>query len=235
VVGAGNSAADIAVDVSRVAAHTTLSMREGRYVVPKLVFGRPVDTVHAFWRRRVPRPLLQRALRWYLRLTVGRWADYGLPVPCHAPLDKPPTLNSGLLEALRHGRLVARPGVARYDGSTVVFVDGTREEFDAVVMGTGFRTSFPFLPEQVVAAPPLPYLNMMHPAVPNLFFIGLFQPIGCIWRLADYQARIAARRMRSASGAPPVGSPVDRTVHSGINVDYATFHRQLVRELARTC
>ena len=33
---------------------------------------------------------------------------------------------------------------------------------------------------------------MMHQRIANLFFIGLFQPIGCIWRLADYQARIAA-------------------------------------------
>ena len=234
VVGAGNSAADVAVDVSRVAAHTTISMREGRYVIPKLVFGRPVDTVHAYWRRRLPRPLLQRALRWWLRLAVGRWAEYGLPVPRHAPLDKPPTLNSGLLEALRHGRLVARPGIARYDGDAVVFTDGTRDEFDAVVMGTGFRTSFPFLPEPIAAATPLPYLNMMHPAVPNLFFIGLFQPIGCIWRLADYQARIAARRIRSGSGAPHRRSSVDRRVHSGIDVDYATFRGQLLRELART-
>ncbi len=155
-------------------------------------------------------------------------------MPRHAPLDKPPTLNSGLLEALRHGRLVARPGIARYDGDAVVFTDGTRDEFDAVVMGTGFRTSFPFLPEPIAAATPLPYLNMMHPAVPNLFFIGLFQPIGCIWRLADYQARIAARRIRSGSGAPYRRSSVDRRVHSGIDVDYATFRGQLLRELART-
>jgi hypothetical protein len=27
---------------------------------------------------------------------------------------------------------------------------------------------------------------MLHPTVPSLYFIG------CIWRLADYQARIAA-------------------------------------------
>jgi hypothetical protein len=33
---------------------------------------------------------------------------------------------------------------------------------------------------------------MMHPRIDNLFFIGLFQPIGCIWRLADRRARIAA-------------------------------------------
>src|SRR5262249_26623989 len=42
VVGAGNSAADIAVDVARLAARTALSMREGTYFIPKLVSGRPI-------------------------------------------------------------------------------------------------------------------------------------------------------------------------------------------------
>jgi hypothetical protein len=32
----------------------------------------------------------------------------------------------------------------------------------------------------------------MHPTIASLYFIGLLQPIGCIWRLADYQDRIAA-------------------------------------------
>ena len=32
---------------------------------------------------------------------------------------------------------------------------------------------------------------MMHADYGNLYFIGLFQPIGCIWPMADYQAKIA--------------------------------------------
>jgi hypothetical protein len=38
-------------------------------------------------------------------------------------------LNSALLEALRHGRLAARPGIERYAGHTVHFTDGTHEDF----------------------------------------------------------------------------------------------------------
>src|SRR5262249_59233279 len=196
VVGAGTPAADIAVDVSRLASRTALSMREGTYFIPKLMFGQPIDIVYAFWRSKIPRPLLQSALRHWLRPTIGRWEDYGLQAPTRPPIEKHPTLDSGVLEALRHGRLVARRGIARYAGHAVVFTDGRQEEFDAIILGTGFRTSFPFLPAQVAGwdltrTPPL-YLKMMHPTIPSLFFIGLFQPIGCIWRLADYQSRIAA-------------------------------------------
>jgi cation diffusion facilitator CzcD-associated flavoprotein CzcO len=249
VVGAGNSGADIAVDVARVASRTAISMREATYVIPKLMFGKPADVVYEFWRGKVPMPLLRSALKLWLRLTIGRWEDYGLRAPAHAPMRKPPTLNSGLLEALRHGRLSARPGIERHAGHTVHFTDGAHEEFDAIIFATGFRTAFPFLPEQITGrdatkTPPL-YLNMMHPTIPSLFFLGLFQPLACIWRLADYQSRIAALQLNGQLNRPPdidtrihheIAHPrhhLDPSPRHAIEVDYHTFRHKLLNELRR--
>jgi cation diffusion facilitator CzcD-associated flavoprotein CzcO len=244
VVGAGNSAADIAIDVARVAAKTALSVREGTYIVPRLMFGRPTDAVYALWRNMLPRPLLQPALKAWLRLAIGRWEEYGLPAPAGAPLEQHPTVNSGVLDALRDGRLVAYRGIERYDGHVVHFTDGRRGEFDAIVMGTGFRIGFPFLSERVAGwdmnrTPPL-YLKMMHPTIPSLFFIGLFQPMGCLWRLADYQARIAALQISGLLRRPSdIEARIRREVSQrrhpsprhAIAVDYRAFRRELVREL----
>jgi cation diffusion facilitator CzcD-associated flavoprotein CzcO len=109
VVGAGNSAAEIAVEVARLAARAALSMHKGTYFIPNRMFGQPIDIVYAFWGGKLPRPLLQSALKLWLRLAVGRWEDYGLQAPTHAPLEKHPTVNSGVLEALRHGRAGRAP------------------------------------------------------------------------------------------------------------------------------
>jgi hypothetical protein len=91
-------------------------------------------------------------------------------------------------------------------------------------------------------APPL-YLTMMHPQVANLFFVGLFQPIGCIWRLADYQARIAALQIKgglkrptdvAARAAAEVSKRRERfgaTPRHLVEVDYHDFRRALLREL----
>jgi cation diffusion facilitator CzcD-associated flavoprotein CzcO len=248
VVGGGNSAADIAADVARAASHAALSMREGTYFIPKRIFGKPIDIVYGFWNSKIPKPLLQSALKLWLRVAIGKWEDYGLPTPTSAPLSRHPTVNSSVLEALRHGRLVARPDIERYDGDTIHFTDGTREEFDAIIMGTGFRTSFPFLSKQVAnwdmaKTPPL-YLKMMHPTIPSLFFIGLFQPVGCIWRLADYQARIAALQISGRLQRPPdIGALIrhevahphhrfDPSPRHAIEVDYHAFRRELMGELA---
>ena len=196
VVGAGNSGCDIAADIGRVASFTCLSMRQGAYILPKLIFGRPNDVMLERARRFIPRPLLQPLLRLISAIVVGRWEAYGLKAPQCRPLEMHPTLNTDILEALRSGRVLPRPGIERLDGEFVQFTDGRREPFDAIIWATGFRTSFPFLAAAIadwpLTEPPPLYLKMMHGDFANLFFIGLFQPLGCIWTLADYQARIAA-------------------------------------------
>jgi len=200
VVGAGNSGADIAVDVSRVAAYTAISMRHRPRIMPKRILGRPADVVYRFWQGKLPPPLLRRV--------VGD-----------------PTVNDDLRPALRDGRVVVVRGIERYDGQTVHFTGGFTADFDAIVMATGFRVSFPFLPFPV---PPL-YLNMLHPTIPSLYFIGLFQPLGCIWRLADDQARIAALQITGRQPRPASGAAA-----SGLKVDYRRFERQLRRQAGQS-
>jgi len=247
VVGAGNSACDIAVDISRVARSTCISMRRPAYIIPKLIWGYPVDVFYAFFRF-LPKPVVPSVLRLLLRVHIGPYEWYGLQAPAGTPLNTHPTLNSSILEALRHGRVLARLGIDRFEDDKVHFKDGRMERFDAIVWGTGFRISFPFLPSSVVdwdttRRPPL-YLKMMHRSLPSIFFIGLFQPIGCIWNLADYQARIAVEqitgqleRPRDIEGriADEMAAPHWRFGDSprhAIEVDAHDFRRELLRELA---
>ena len=96
------------------------------------------------------------------------------------------------------------------------------------------------------ASAPQLYLSMMHPAIENLFFIGLFQPIGCIWRLADHQARIAARQIAGRLSRPSdAAAKSAKEVHARrrrfgtsprhqIEVDYHDFRRALLHELGET-
>jgi cation diffusion facilitator CzcD-associated flavoprotein CzcO len=76
IVGGGNSACDIAVDVARVAASVGISMREGYFILPKVMFGRPVDQVYAKLRRYLPgapRFLLDAVAKAVVRFQVGPW------------------------------------------------------------------------------------------------------------------------------------------------------------------
>jgi hypothetical protein len=248
VVGGGNSACDIVVEVSRVAERTAISMRRGYHIVPKMLFGRPADV--ALWRlRHMPKPIRRQVAHWMVRLAIGRYEHYGLQAPKRNVLELHPTLNSDLLNALRHGTVAARVGIARLDGAEVEFRDGRREPFDAIIWATGYRTAFPFLDPELAdfdrAEPPPLYLKMMHREAADLFFIGLFQPIGCIWNLADHQARIAALQIAGKLARPAdierrirreVEKPhwrFDPAPRHAMEVDFCEFRRELLKEIGQ--
>lgn len=204
VIGGGNSACDIAVETGRVSASTAISMRRGYYIVPKFFLGLPADVLnHRI--ARLPDAIRKPLLHLALRLGVGDFRSYGLERPRHGILSQHLTMNTELLYFIRHGRVHPRKDVARFDGPTVHFVDGTAEDYDVVVAATGFIITHPFLDASLVdyreGDVPL-YLRVFHPDHPTLYFIGLVQPLGCIWPLSDWQSRLAAKSIAGAYTPP---------------------------------
>ena len=207
VLGIGNSACDIAVESSRVAASTDLAMRRGAHILPKYMFGIPTDHLTDSPLARGPLKLQQLSMAALLRLTQGKVADYGLPEPDHAVLHAHPTINQDLLNRLGHGDLRVRPSIDRFEGSKVFFTDGSSGEYDVVVYCTGYRVSFPFLPEDVVRAEDNHvdlYRRVVHPDHPGLYFVGLIQPLGAIMPLAEAQAEWIGDLVTGVGALPPV-------------------------------
>lgn len=206
VVGGGNSACDIAAAVSRVADHVSLSIRNPQVIVPKLVGGRPLDVQFA----KLHRPGIRWARDYLLRLglaaLVGPYERYGLQQPGGPVLSHHPTLNTDILDRIRHGKVTARPGISEANGRSVMFADGSGSEFDAIIWATGYRIGASFLsevcPDWADATQVPLYLKMMLADIIDIYFIGLIQPVGCIWVLADLQARVAAAEITGAWTRP---------------------------------
>jgi hypothetical protein len=247
VIGGGNSACDIAVEAARRAARTCISMRRGYWFIPKFLMGMPTDVANAQVLGKLPKAIRQKVIGLILRLVQGRNADYGLPEPEHGPLEAHPTINSELLYFIRHGRIHPKPDIARWDGKTVRFVDGSSEDFDAVIAATGYVTRFPFLDASEVGdysgrEVPL-YLKIFHPRFDDLFFIGLFQPLGCIWPLADWQGKLVARALKGAWKRPiDIARAIRRELDSpdyaytaslrhAVEVDYHAYRKRLITEV----
>ena len=177
VIGGGNSACDVASEAARVGTSCDLSLRRGYWFLPKTLFGKP--TAESFLRY-FPVAIQRFFIKSALRVVLGKYEDYGLPKPDHKIFEKHPTLNSELLHYLKHGRIKPRPDVKKFAGKTVHFVDGTSGEFDAVVCGTGFYVSFPFLPEGVVEIKngnlAMVYAGCVLENYKNLYITGTTQP-----------------------------------------------------------
>jgi hypothetical protein len=86
---------------------------------------------------------------------------------------------------------------------------------------------------------------MMHEKYENLYFIGLFQPIGCIWPLADYQAKLAVMEILGRYRRPvDMKSAIKNEIENphfnfgpgqrhAIELDYHTFRNELKKELKK--
>jgi len=196
VVGAGNSACDIAIDAVHHAREANLSIRHGYYFVRKFMCGWPTDKVLSFFEAmRLPRLLRQYMYMFAHRIITGPARRYGLPTPEHRILDTHPTLNSELPGHVAHGNITVRADIEAFDGKTVRFSDETASTFDLIIYATGYAMSFPFMDDDLLIdgdGRPKLYLNVFHPKKDTLFAAGLVQANGSIWRLADYQARLIA-------------------------------------------
>lgn len=249
VIGGGNSACDCAVETARVSTRTDISWRRGYWIIPKFLFGRPGDHLHNTFSDAlpfVPTNLRMKLLQGLLRVLVGKNTDYGLPEPDHDLGETHPTLNSELLYFIRHGEIHPRPDIARFDGDTVHFTNGSSARYDAVIACTGFQIAHPFFSPDLIdySDGPVPlYLKMIPEHHDNLYFIGLFQPLGCIWPSAALQSKIMARRI-AGKWEPPedlhgaiqheMQHPDVRqlsTPRHTITVDAPVFRRRLLKEL----
>ena len=205
VLGIGNSATDIAVESSRVAAQTFLSMRRGAHIVPKFALGRPTDHLTDGLLSRTPTVVQQTAMAALLRVAQGKVTDYGLPEPDHRVLHAHPTVSDDLLTRLGHGDISVLPNIDRFEGAKVFFVDGSAHEIDVVVYCTGYKISFPFLDERVVRADGNRvdlYLRVVDPEHPGLYFVGLIQPLGAVMPLAEQQSHWVADLVTGTAALP---------------------------------
>jgi dimethylaniline monooxygenase (N-oxide forming) len=210
VVGIGNSAMDIAVESSFVAERTILSSRRGAHIIPKYLFGRPLDQIGVNrFTGALPWGFRKKIFTAFLRAGVGRMEDYGLPRPDHDLGDAHPTISADFLNRVAHGEIAYKPNIAELLGDRIRFEDGSVEQVDAIVWCTGYKVTFPFFDADLVSAPdndlPL-FRRVFHPDIDNVFFVGLLQPLGAIMPLAEAQGQWIAAYLRGEYALPDPGS-----------------------------
>jgi hypothetical protein len=196
VVGAGNSGCDLAVDVAQHRLQADIVMLEGINFQPKSYFGQPRQEVE-FLKQFSPdeQDFLNRLLA---KVVLGDPASYGMPAPVSRTLaGGPTTVNSLLMYWIQHGRVGVRPGVERFAGQAVHFVDGSAAEYDSVLWATGFNVRLPFIADDLLpwsaGAPVRRAGGILPEGVEQLYLIGLIAPRGPQIPVYGRQARLVTR------------------------------------------
>ena len=213
VVGMGNSAMDIASELSSrwMASKLYVSARRGVWVLPKYRNGVAADKVMA--PPDIPREQALAAGRALIKELVGSMSSYGLPEPDHEPLSAHPSVSADFLTKAGSGDIHMLPAIERLDGHTVWLTDGSSVEADVIVCATGYDMRFPFFGDDLDLHPdsehryPL-FKRMIKPGVDHLFFMGLAQSSPTIVNLAEQQSKLLARLLVGTYALPSVEEQV---------------------------
>jgi putative flavoprotein involved in K+ transport len=205
VVGAGNTGAEIAVDlVEHGAARVRLSFRTPPHILRRELGGLPAQVTGVLLRR-VPARIADELAEPVRRRSVPDLTERGLPDPgkgvyTRANRGEIPILDVGLIDAVRDGRVEPVPEVTGFDGARALLVGGRSIEPDVVIAATGYKRGLePLVGRlQLLDARGVPRVHGDRTAAhaPGLRFVGYTNPISGMFREIAMDARRVARAIR---------------------------------------
>jgi hypothetical protein len=180
VVGFGNSAGEIALECAEAGLHVGLSVRGPVNVIPLELFGLPAVSI-AIAQQYLPTRLADLMNTPFLRLRLGdlerlglRWAREG-PLTTIRERGRTPLINIGTIERIRSGDIKIFGGISTSEGRDVQFADGRRDQFDAIILATGYKPALDgLLPDfaQRFGDADGPGWGELQPAGDGLYFCG---------------------------------------------------------------
>ncbi|MDP4256414.1 MAG: NAD(P)/FAD-dependent oxidoreductase [Bacteroidota bacterium] len=208
VVGFGNSACEIALDLYERGAIPAMSVRSPVNVVPRDVFGVPVLALSLLLNR-LPARLADSISAPLMRLLVGDLARLGLRQMPYGPLEqirkdgKAPVLDIGTLRHIRKGHITLYGDIDHIEGRTIHFSDGRAAAFDSLVAAIGYYRDY----AEIVKVDERRFGDLRRPldkqeyfGGDNLYFCGYWvSPTGQIREIARDAKKIAADISRKAA------------------------------------
>ncbi len=202
IVGAGNSAGEISIELARHGATVTVAVQSGANVVPRQLLGVPIQYLSVLVNP-LPRAVVER-------VTTAIGALRGprvLPPPSPRGCLKVPLIGLGLANALRAGTIRLRGGLHSFTAEGVRFADGSEESFDDVILATGYRAALGLL-TGLIRTDRCGFGGRHDRVVsldqPDLYFVGHnYDTRGALYNIAR-DARKAATRMSASARAQKV-------------------------------
>ena len=143
VVGMGNTGAEIALDLSEAGVDTYLSVRSPVAMVPRDVFGRPVQLT-AKKLAKIPFGIGDWLGTQIRRVVIGDLSRFGLPLSKVHPVvqlretGKTPVVDIGTAEQIKRGKIKILPDIKGFTPGGIRFTDDQLIPFEQVILATGY-------------------------------------------------------------------------------------------------
>jgi putative flavoprotein involved in K+ transport len=204
IVGPGNSGSEIAADLAQAGVGVTLSVRTAPNIVRRSVVGIPTQVL-SIGTAVLPLRAADAVAGLVQKLTVGNLSRYGLrkaPRGVFTQMardDVTPTIDVGMIAALKAGKVTVVPAVESFTKNSVVLADGSSVTPDTVVVATGFQRGLETLVGHLdilsETGRPLINADVQLIGLEGLYFLGYSNPIEGNIRQVGLDATKIARRV----------------------------------------
>ncbi|RIB22936.1 flavin monooxygenase-like protein [Gigaspora rosea] len=229
VVGAGNSAMDIAVELTHVASQVYISIRSGKlpWIIPRFLKGKPRDHINRFSAYIIP-PFIRGKI-------IENSIIKSFPISSHLKLPTDPLIatfsitNSEIFQCLAAGTIIVKPNIKelKSENNQIEFVDGSiLENIDVVIYSTGYYIDYPFLEKHIYTGGDeieqvygkdfhkivWLYRSIFPPKYPNIAFIGLTNRAGSSLPICEMQARYVTSLIKGFIKSLPSQNEMERSI-----------------------
>lgn len=205
VVGAGNSAGEIASELAGAGCRVTIAVRSGALTLPRQILGIPIQ-YFAVCMVKLP-AAVQQAIK-STTATVSQWfrGPAVMPRPAPSPCPDVPLIGHHLVDAIRRGLVKVKGGIAALTREGARFADASEEPFDDIILATGYRASLDVL-KGLIGTDDCGFARRKERIVsldqPDLYFVGHnYDTTGGLHNIAR-DARLAALRIAAGPGPGP--------------------------------
>jgi dimethylaniline monooxygenase (N-oxide forming) len=212
--GGGESASDVAFQISKTAGRIYWCIPNGQWFIPKIVerwwpfpSKRPKIGDQASSRVRLllsPTRGFSPFINQYLQFSLGFNGHGQEAWRTHAPYHQQFFNKSyDAIPQVKSGKIVAKRDIERCEGNEVYFTDGSMVRADAILTCSGYKLVVPFFEPGTTTDPQKCY-KYMFGTDPSVAFVGFVRPvIGSIPGIAELQSRYAAMVFAGRRTLPP--------------------------------
>lgn len=199
IVGMGNTGAEIALELAETGARPTISVRDGVHIVPRELFGVPIQLVATLATRLLPDRINDRIFPPILDFALGNLETYGIKRPKLGLLQqiatsgRIPVIDVGTVRRIRDGAIKIAPDISVVTADGARFADGTSGSFDAIILATGYRPGY----RAFLATEDVP--TGAGPREPQLYFVGFKNPVTGLLREIGLEAQRVADAIHTQS------------------------------------
>jgi indole-3-pyruvate monooxygenase len=147
VIGFGNSACEIAIDLYEQGATPSMSVRSPVNIIPRDILGVSVLRLGILLSKLPPR-LADTINAPLLSILIGDITKLGLQKMPYGVFEQIrrdrsiPVLDIGVVKHIRKRHISIHENIDQVEGNTVHFTDGEKENFDSIITAVGYYTDF---------------------------------------------------------------------------------------------